>query len=251
MTGDGAKTTQDYWDRARTGKIRLRLPSGLLVDVKNLQRLLKKFIKPGMQVLELGFAPGKILAWVAKVLQAEVAGLDYSPVGFQSARRLFAALEIQGDLRQEDVFATSFSTGRFDVVYSVGLVEHFDDPREIIRQHVLLARPGGWVLIMVPNLGGIYGRLGHYFNPTVLAVHNLSIMSPEALTRLAPQDLISHVAAYQAGRLSPGLISFHKKYPPLVAKLFWGIINLAGLVQPGDLGCLCPLLVLELKRKER
>lgn len=245
----GAKTTADYWDGAWSMSPRMRLPSGLWIGVRDLQRFLRRHVKPGMSVLEIGCAPGKTLAWLAKRLEAQVAGVDYSERGLAFARALFRALGIDGDLRCEDVFATTFPPGSFDVVFSVGVIEHFDDPREIVRRHVTLTKPGGIAVIAIPNYGGIYGRLQRRFDPANLAIHNLEIMSPPGLTVLAPSDLIDGVRAYPAGRLSPWLISFEKRWPAGLARTVSHLLNGVGLLQPMDVTPLCPTLVLELRRQ--
>ena len=69
---------------------------------------------------------------MAKVLGARVHGIDCSRSGVTASRALFKALQIDGDLRCEDAFDSKAQEGRFDLVYSVGLVEHFDDPRDIV-----------------------------------------------------------------------------------------------------------------------
>ena len=51
----------------------------------------------GDRVLEIGCAPGKLLSWIAAELKAHVAGLDYSPRGLATAKRLFNALQLTAD----------------------------------------------------------------------------------------------------------------------------------------------------------
>ena len=241
-------TSKRHWEEAWAVSPRLRLPSSLIIGTKNMQRVLRTEVRPGMRVLEVGCAPGKILAWVAVDRGADVAGLDYSDRGIAWARRLFEALSISADLRCEDLLATTFPAASFDVVYSFGLVEHFEDPEPIVRAHVALSKPGGKVVIGVPHYGGIYGRLQRWFDPDNLAIHNVDIMSVDALTRLAPRDLASRVRAYEAGRLSPWLVSFERRLPRSVARPFAYGLNGIGLIQPMDIRALCPLLVLEITR---
>jgi 2-polyprenyl-3-methyl-5-hydroxy-6-metoxy-1,4-benzoquinol methylase len=38
----------------------------------------------------------------------------------------------------------------FDIVWSQGLIEHFEDPAAVVCRHVECCRPGGIVLISVP-----------------------------------------------------------------------------------------------------
>jgi SAM-dependent methyltransferase len=200
-----------------------------------------------MHFLEIGCAPGKILAWVAQVLRAEVAGVDYSERGLDSARHLFLGLGIVGDLRCEDIFRTTFKSASFDIVFSAGVIEHFENPSGIVQQHVRLAKPGGKVIITIPNYGGIWGRVQRYFDPENLAIHNLAIMQPPALQQILVERPMAKCYAYPSGRVSPWLISFNNRWPPLVARSMMYFLNGVGLLQPLDIAVLCPMLVLEIR----
>lgn len=226
----------------------MRLPSPLNVGIYNLQRLLKNRVKPGMEVLEIGCAPGKILAWVNKRLNCAVAGLDYSEKGIKLTNGLFEALGIEGDIRCENIFHHSFPPGQFDFVYSAGLIEHFADPAAVVRQHVLLAKPGGMAMIVIPHYGGVYGKLQRYFDNANLSIHNLEIMNRDSLVDLAPEDLTAEVKSYSFGRISPWIIGFDKKLIKMSIIINYAI-NALGLLQPVDFEYLCPLLVLEIVRK--
>ena len=243
-------TTPAHWDTAWATPPRWKLPSPLFVTTRNMQRLLRPIIERDMRVLELGCAPGKILAWTAARLGARASGLDYSPRGIGWARTLFARLGLDGDLRCEDVFQTTFPQAGFDVVYSFGLVEHFDDPREIVSVHVNLARPGGKVLIAVPDYGGLYGHLQRRLDPENLALHNLRIMSLEAMRELAPPSARDGARAYRAGRFSPWQLSLDRGLPRPVGRAIMHALNGAGLLQPVEIGPLSPLLVLEMTRQQ-
>jgi 2-polyprenyl-3-methyl-5-hydroxy-6-metoxy-1,4-benzoquinol methylase len=241
-------TTRVHWENTWAVPPRWRLPSSLAVSTRNIQRVLRPHVRPGMHVLEVGCAPGKILAWVASALGANVAGLDYSERGIDWSRQLFEVLGLQADLRCEDVFETSFAPGTFDVVYSVGVIEHFDDPRRIVRTHVNLLKPGGKAVITVPNYAGIYGRIQHWFDAESLEWHNLEIMSLEPLARLAPDDLARDVRTYRAGKLNPWQITFERRWPRAVARAVCYAGNGIGLLQPFEIGPLAPILVLEMTR---
>lgn len=184
----------------------------------------------------------------ARVLGARVAGVDYSPRGVAISRDLLRSLGVDGDVRCEDMFSTTFKPESFDVVFSAGVIEHFDDPREIVRSHVRLVRPGGKAIITIPNYGGLYGRLQRHFDPANLALHNLTIMTVDALRGLAPADLVTRARAYPAGRLSPWIVSFERRWPRLVARAVSHLLNGVGLVQPVEVCALCPTLVLECPR---
>lgn len=52
-----------------------------------------------------------------------------------------------------DGFALPFEDESFDFVYSLGLIEHFPETESarLVNEHVRVCRPGGSVLISVPN----------------------------------------------------------------------------------------------------
>jgi 2-polyprenyl-3-methyl-5-hydroxy-6-metoxy-1,4-benzoquinol methylase len=241
-----AKTAKSHWDAVWTTEPRLRLPRPYSIAELNLHRLLRRYVRAGSSFLEIGCAPGKTLAWVGARLGARVSGLDYSEIGIAFARRLFGSLELAGDLRCEDVFATTFERASFDVVYSAGVIEHFDDPRPLVTQHFDLVRPGGLALITVPNYGGWYGRLQGRLDPANLGIHNLGIMNPAALRALAPAG--ARASAFYAGRFSPWLLSLDRTLPRALALLASHLGNALGQLQPWEVAALAPLVVLALEK---
>ena len=237
---------RDHWDNVHRSRPRMRLPSRLIVATKNISHLLKPRIKPGMRVLEVGFAPGKQLAGVAARCRAEVSGIDYAEQGVATARELFAALGLKGDLRCESVFETTFPADTFDLVYSIGVIEHFTDPRPIVAAHYRLIRRGGRCLILIPHYRGLYGRLQMRFDPPNIAIHNLDIMEVGALKRLAADLGAAQVNTFPTGSLDASFISWHRKFPRPLARGIQLVANGVGLLQPVEIGPLCPLLALEI-----
>jgi len=197
-----------------------------------------------MKFLEIGCAPGKMLSWVAASLGAEVSGLDYSEPGVRVARMMFHTLGLSADIRHEDVFETTFAPGSFDVVYSAGVIEHFEDPTGIVRIHTKLLKPGGLALITVPNLGGMYGRIA---SKETLAIHNLAIMSPGALRELVPTEIDCSGVAFRYGRFTLAMGAIDARWG-IVSKVLQIGTDLAGLAQPFHIEALCPTLVLKIRR---
>jgi SAM-dependent methyltransferase len=243
------KTTQTHWEDAWSTPPRMRLPPPWNLSVRNAKRLLKKHVRPGARFLEIGCAPGKVLAWVASALGAQVAGIDASEKGIGHARRLFATLRIPTDLRQEDVRSHTLPRASFDVVYSCGLVEHFTDPAPLVRIHVELVKPGGKTLIAIPNYSGWWGAPHRWLDPEVLEWHNCDIMSPAALQALAPRDLVGTTRAYRAGRLSLSHVVPTRVIPAPISRLIHALGDCVGLLQPRDVPLLAPMLVLEMTRR--
>ncbi|MEK7476861.1 MAG: methyltransferase domain-containing protein [Candidatus Coatesbacteria bacterium] len=87
-------------------------------------------------------------------------GLDLSPevIGRARlyARRVKQVLAPRGSMRfvVGDFMTWRPPARRFDLVFHVGVLEHFLDRRRrlaFLRRMFLMARPGGWVMSMVPN----------------------------------------------------------------------------------------------------
>ena len=199
-----------------------------------------------MRFLEIGCAPGCTLAYVHKKCGADVAGLDESPIGVERTVRTLRNKNVRGDIRCEDVFHTTFREGTFDVVYSCGVIEHYVHPGALVRAHVLLLKPGGTAVITVPNFAGVYGKVAANTDAENLAIHNLSIMSPEALRALAPLEMCSSITARPFGRVSLSFVSFKRKRLGIACK---AVVNLMGLLQPLEIPALCPGLILRIKRR--
>jgi SAM-dependent methyltransferase len=238
---------QLHWD-GRDGIARPRLPSRLNVGVWDTTDLLSRFIRPGASVLEVGFAPGKYLLWCAKAAQARAHGVEYAPESFDRSRRLFDEAGIIADLRLEDFLKTTFKPATFDLVYSLGVIEHFtgDALVRMVQKHLELVKPGGTALIVIPNFRSpLYGGVQRFLDPENLGIHNLDIMTREALENLVPDGATAK--AYRYGRLTPWILSFDKRMPRALASVLSASLNALGLVQPIAVQGLCPWLVLQLE----
>jgi SAM-dependent methyltransferase len=239
-------SSPEHWD-SRKGKLRARLPSRLNVGVRDITDLLRRHIKPGDKVLEVGCAPGKYLLWCAVAGKAEVSGIEYAPKSYQDTVNLFRNMNVVIDLRNEDFFEASFPRASFDMVYSLGLIEHFTGERltKIVHKHVDLLRPGGTAVIIVPNYQSWYGAILKKLDRAVYDTHNIEMMSVPALEQLAPHGTSATV--YRYGSLTPWILSYGVPRD-LLAKLTMYGINLIGLLQPFNVKVLSPWLVLEIKR---
>lgn len=246
MTGN-EKTELKHWESAWSGRPRLSFPTGLDIGTQNVLRLLRRYVRPGMRYVEIGCAPGKIMSWVGRKAGVPVSGIDYSPTGAETARWLCSGLGINADIRCEDAMKTTFQDGTFDLVFSCGLIEHFEDPSEMIEAHIRLLAPGGTALIAIPNYSGIYLRLQGWCDLENLNIHNLRIMNEDSLNSLAPRQPDVKSRSFRYGRFSPWLISLPTKLGAFGKFVSWGL-NFVAYLQFFEIKSLCPLVVLEVRR---
>lgn len=186
-TGAGLKK----WVPAPLRRLRKRLQqrhwSRLLAEV-----LLRPHLegRNGLRGLEIGSAPGHRSLALWRRFGIQPFGLEYTAEGARAQRALYRAsglpeeLVVQGDFFDDAWRAQQ--AGTFDLVASYGFIEHFERPEEVARKHLELVRPGGLLVITVPNLnpGTFYGRLVRRFNPAVYAMHNVQTCTRDSFGRI-------------------------------------------------------------------
>lgn len=120
---------------------------------KILRALRTKLDQPGMRVCELG---GGNSCFIEKFLAlpnlASYHVIDQNAYGVELLTRRFPN-DPRVSTTIANVLDIASPSGRYDVVYSVGLIEHFDEAEtaKCIDAHFCLARPGGAVLITFPT----------------------------------------------------------------------------------------------------
>ncbi|MGZ7080097.1 MAG: class I SAM-dependent methyltransferase [Thermoanaerobaculia bacterium] len=193
---------EDYWGRFSlpdTIDENRSFDRGLAAGLRRLLRGSKG------EVLEIGCAPGRWLAFLSKEFNLGVSGIEYTADGATATRRNLELLGVKSaDIREAD-FLTTTPSPKYDVVVSLGFVEHFTDVEAIIRRHGAWARPGGHVIIGVPNFKGVHGWLQRGLDPEVLAHHNLTIMDVDRLAELGPAAGLVTESVEYLGSLEPSL----------------------------------------------
>ena len=123
-------------------------------------------------VIELGCARSVWLPFFATSFELNVSGVDYSETGCDQARALLARDGIAGNICHGDIFSPPASMlGRYDLVTSFGLVEHFSDTVHCLRHCAAFAKPGGMMITMIPNMFGITGLLTRLINRPIFDIH--------------------------------------------------------------------------------
>ena len=129
------------------------------------------------KVFEIGCAPGKWLAFFYKNYSIKVAGIEYSDVGQSATLKNFQLLNIKDPRIIIGDFFKLQPKKKYDVVMSYGFIEHFDDPKKVIDLHLRWLKPGGILILGVPNFLGIYNPIQKILDPVILDKHNLNIMN--------------------------------------------------------------------------
>jgi len=139
-----------------------------------------------MEFLELGSAPGDLSAAFCHDKPWDPFGVDYS----DDSSLYSATLENFGKkpvLFEEDIFNNSICR-QFDMVCSFGLIEHFRGAllEKLVRIHDDFVKPGGHLVIAVPNFTGFQYFWHYMVDRPDLDNHNIDIMNPGIIERLVP-----------------------------------------------------------------
>ena len=132
-------------------------------------------------LLEVGCGSSKWMPYFAHRFGLQVSGIDYSDIGCRQASTLLEHAGVTGEVLHRDALAPNPDlTDSFDVVISLGFVEHFTDTSQTVRSLARYLRPGGILITASPNLAGIIGYGQRLLNRPVYDVH-----VPFALEHLA------------------------------------------------------------------
>ena len=190
--------------RVLLGVARRVLSSNTYSEYHLWRRMLPRYLSEakGKRAIEIGSAPGDFLVRLFHTFGVIPYGVDYAETGVALNRKTFLA---NGLNPEQVIHADFFSDGfldqfrhRFDIVISRGFIEHFSDPKEVVRRHAELLGPGGLLLINIPNVRGINLRLQSWLRPEVIPLHNLEIMDLKSFHSLFDvEGLESHFCGYQ------------------------------------------------------
>jgi SAM-dependent methyltransferase len=133
-----------------------------------------------LELLELGAAPGNYSVALSKDRAWVPAGIDYSDDADMYLRTM-SAFGKKADLYRIDFLLESIDR-KFDIVFSVGLIEHFRGKMfdDVLKVHDHYLRAGGYLVITLPNFTGV-PYLWHYvFDRPDLTKHNIDAMRKDS-----------------------------------------------------------------------
>ena len=215
---------QEFWE-STWSTARPELYPGPIFQFAQLAEKYLPKIK-GLRLIELGAMPGNHLVYFNKEFGYRVSALDY----VASMNVLKETLAINGVTDCEIINCNLFDyfpAKKFDVVFSAGLIEHFEDWQAIWNKHIDFLKPGGLLFIGLPNTRFLHWILMKLFCPSILAVHRTYLMSPKTLKRLSAESglnilFCNYITTYRPFYPVPAPIRFFSR---VVIKL----LNVSGL----------------------
>jgi len=162
-----------------------------------------RFLPAGGDVLEIGGSPGRYLAYLHRSRRSRPIVLDNSPVGVAAAERNFELLGMSGRAVLGDMFDDDLAIEPVDVVYSLGLIEHFDDSEAVVRAHLRHLKPGGLLLLGAPHLGRVNADLFRRLSPSIFETHDARSADPRSWNAFAGQLGLETLHTAYTGGFAP------------------------------------------------
>jgi SAM-dependent methyltransferase len=177
-------------------------------------RLCKNYLPKdeGLKFLEIGCAPGQKGIKFHQIFGYQPFGVDYSLAGCELTKKVFTA----NGGNPNNVFLADFLSDEFqikyknyfDIVASFGLIEHFDDSKEVVNKHINLLKRGGYLLITIPNKRGFFNFiLSYIFNKEGIKIHNLKIMEKKEFEKLFDESKLTKLYCNYFGVFNFGLFN--------------------------------------------
>jgi SAM-dependent methyltransferase len=153
-------------------------------------------------MLEVGGFPGYFAVFFHKFWGYKTTLLDYF-VDKKFLSKVWSANSIKSEaikVIESDFFSYTTKT-QYDLVFSLGFIEHFDDTSDVISRHWRLVAKGGELLIVYPNFLGLNGHMQLAWDPDNLNKHNLESMYISRIKNYLKDLKISNAKVFYWGGL--------------------------------------------------
>ena len=172
-------TDESYWTELWDGQQhKIRHLRWVYVTNRQLAKLFNRGLSDikHPKLIELGCADSLWLPYLAKNYESDCYGVDFSELGCQLAKRNLVLAGVDAKIQCEDIFTYIEShPSEYDFIYSMGLLEHFNEPETVLDEMKRLLKPGGRMLTILPNLRGMYTPIARVASPKLLATHKVII----------------------------------------------------------------------------
>ena len=179
MQEDNNITDKEYWDNYWSNYQYDSIPQKLVFE--KYMPLLSK----GNNFIEIGGFPG---LFAAAFYQRGVK--DITILDFYINREIISNFETKNSLPKgaikyiESDFFEFKSDKEYDIAFSYGFVEHFEDTKDVIERHIDLVSKNGQLLMLIPNFLGLNGMIQKRFDKQNLKAHNLKAMDIDYLKEI-------------------------------------------------------------------
>lgn len=229
------KTEEDFWAK-------IALPEKVNYAFKNdrvIAETFKRYIpkaSKNQSVVEVGCAPGKWLTMFHEELGYSITGIEYVDVAATKTVENFEILGIPKEkynIISGDFFNISIPQ-KFDVVFSLGFVEHFENFDIVMDKHLALCKENnGYLAIGLPNFNGLNYIIQRFIDKRqtgakLLPLHNLNVMNIQIFLDYAKRKNLDIICSGYIGGFERALFNtdLNTKFNRLTIRIVLRICNI-------------------------
>jgi SAM-dependent methyltransferase len=177
--------------------------------------------------IEIGGFPGTFSVYVKKYFNLRVVEFIDFVVNEEVTKKLLQNNNLdEGSIGviKDDLFKF-VPQKKYDLVFSNGFIEHFNDTKEVIAKHKEFLSESGTALITLPNFKGFNGWLQKTFDPENFKIHNIDCMDIQFLEQIVKELGFKEFDVFYYGVFSIWLENFSEKniFFKAVFKAVWFI----------------------------
>jgi SAM-dependent methyltransferase len=185
-------------------------------EIANVElRVILRDLPRGLRVLDVGCGSGVHGAELKRLLGHRVTGVDISAASIAKAQARLEAAHVADVTKPAEY---PFPPG-FDLIVFSDILEHLYDPVAVLRSHVELLKPGGRILVSLPNIAIwnvrlelLFGRFRYQDTGTLDRTH-IRFFNRRSFFEL----LDTCGLAVERKRITPGIL---RPFVPLVKKVY-------------------------------
>ena len=198
-------------------------------------------------LLEIGGFPGYYSVWAYKNLGIKSTLLDFV-IDPEILQKLEKANHVNaGSVKSLEADLFNYTPDeKYDLVMSNGLIEHFEDTKDIIARHVRFLSANGHLFITLPNFRGLNGWFQKTFDPENYSKHYIESMDIHYLTKICNELGLKDVDVRYSGRFMLWLENESKQ--PFSVRIFkkttWFVLKVFSKFFPFETKALSPYIVI-------
>ncbi|WP_341226537.1 class I SAM-dependent methyltransferase [uncultured Arcticibacterium sp.] len=197
--------------------------------------------------LELGGFPGHYSVYLQKYLDVDATLLDYV-IHPKIFTELLAANQLNEKgvhIIEADLFNIK-NKEKYDLVFSNGLIEHFENTQEIVNIHASFLKEKGTLFISIPNFKGLNGWMQKKFDKDNFEKHYIACMDLDVLKKATEEAGLKNVKTFYNGKFMIWLENLSTKSTcfKFLFKTVWFIFKAIFTIIPIETKWFSPYIVI-------
>lgn len=161
--------------------------------------IFSKYLPHEGMILEAGCGIGSVCCYLSKKTNAKIVGLDTSS---EALRLIAKGVDKNGEFIRGDVRKLPFRDYSFDLVVSLGVIEHLDNPKIAVREMERVLKKEGILFLSTPNAHCYPHRVIRFFKKIlkIWKIGKEASFSPCQLEDFLSQSLVIESGCFYWGR---------------------------------------------------